>query len=212
MEMPYPQPYQALGAHYETDEDQLEPDVFQAGPSNHHRASIERQSSRLSQAHSPPPVQPTRLHSQSPHSHAYHIAKTDLANGTETNRRLTTYASPVLTHNMRILESGGLALKEAHRAMYGTHRPANQRFWWTLRKDHDMNVSGLLDWVMSMSWGLGELGLRKFLSWRSRGALLVNAAFRPWRNPEEPAFDWLTFEDAQKVRVLSFFVYEDEWC
>lgn len=32
---------------------------------------------------------------------------------------------------------------------------------------------------------------------RERGALVVNADFRPTKNPNEPAFDWLTFDDLQ---------------
>ncbi|KAG8929740.1 hypothetical protein FRC02_005129 [Tulasnella sp. 418] len=111
---------------------------------------------------------------------------------------------PQPTHDVRIQETGGLALKPAHRAFYGRHRHATQRFYWTLPPEHDERVSSLLDWIETMSWGLANLGLIKFLAWRNRGALLVNADFRPWRAPEEPAFDWITFEDAQNTldRIL----------
>jgi hypothetical protein len=39
--------------------------------------------------------------------------------------------------------------------------------------------------------------LIKFLETRERGALFVNAVFRMHQHPNEPAFDWLTFNQLQ---------------
>ncbi|KAG8897542.1 hypothetical protein FRC01_011294 [Tulasnella sp. 417] len=50
-----------------------------------------------------------------------------------------------------------------------------------------------------MGWALANLGLNKFLSWRQRGALFANADFRPWKSPEEPGFDWMTFDEVQNT-------------
>jgi hypothetical protein len=41
------------------------------------------------------------------------------------------------------------------------------------------------------------LQLHKFLQTRERGALIVNADYRPDKHPDEPAFDWLTFDQLQ---------------
>ncbi|KAG8994310.1 hypothetical protein FRB94_009966 [Tulasnella sp. JGI-2019a] len=106
---------------------------------------------------------------------------------------------PQPTHDARLQETGGLALKPAQRAMFGRHRHATQRFFWTLEPNHDERVQNLLNWVAVMGWGLGNLGLNKFLQWRMRGALFANADFRPWKSPDEPAFDWLSFEECQNT-------------
>lgn len=37
--------------------------------------------------------------------------------------------------------------------------------------------------------------MHKFIRTRQRGALIANANFRSQLNPEDPAFDWLTFDD-----------------
>jgi hypothetical protein len=50
-----------------------------------------------------------------------------------------------------------------------------------------------------MSWALSELALDKFLTTKMRGALMTNADFRPWASPNEPAFDWMSFPEAQKT-------------
>ncbi|KAG8904586.1 hypothetical protein FRB99_001504 [Tulasnella sp. 403] len=106
---------------------------------------------------------------------------------------------PQPTHDARIQESGGLALKPAQRAMFGRHRHAMERFIWTLDTEHDERVQGLIDWIGVMGWALSSLALSKFLAWRQRGALFANADFRPWKHPEEPAFDWMTFDEVQNT-------------
>lgn len=112
----------------------------------------------------------------------------------------TEYPSrPHPTHDARIQETGGLALKPAQRAFFGRHRHATERFLWNLGPEHDERVEGLLDWVDTMGWALANLGLNKFLSWRQRGALFASADFRPWESPEEPGFDWMTFDEVQNT-------------
>jgi hypothetical protein len=39
--------------------------------------------------------------------------------------------------------------------------------------------------------------LQKFLQTRERGALIVNADYRPVHSPSEPAFDWVTWSQIQ---------------
>lgn len=39
-----------------------------------------------------------------------------------------------------------------------------------------------------------------FLQSRERGALFANADYRPPKSPNEPAFDWLTFDELQTSR------------
>lgn len=111
---------------------------------------------------------------------------------------------PHPTHDARIQETGGLALKPAQRAFFGRHRHATERFLWNLGPEHDERVEGLLDWVETMGWALANLGLNKFLSWRQRGALFANADFRPWKSPEEPGFDWMTLDEIQNVSLQGF--------
>ena len=41
--------------------------------------------------------------------------------------------------------------------------------------------------------------LHRFLQSRERGAFLANADYRPPSKPEEPALDWLTFDQLQKT-------------
>jgi len=41
--------------------------------------------------------------------------------------------------------------------------------------------------------------MHKFLQTRERGALIVNADYRPLNSPGEPAFDWLTYPELQKT-------------
>lgn len=39
--------------------------------------------------------------------------------------------------------------------------------------------------------------MQKFLQTRERGALIVNAAYRPVHSPNEPTFDWVTWNQIQ---------------
>ncbi|KAG8857212.1 hypothetical protein FRB96_005887 [Tulasnella sp. 330] len=153
----------------------------------------------------PPPPPPTTRPATAPAPNPTYYIRRHVSDGPTSNtlRRAMSTASvvnrPQPTHDARLQETGGLALKPAQRAMFGRHRHVSQRFFWTLPPEHDERVEGLLNWVAVMGWGLGNLGLSKFLQWRMRGALFANADFRPWKSPDEPAFDWLTFEECQNT-------------
>ena len=49
---------------------------------------------------------------------------------------------------------------------------------------------------------LVEMQLEKFLAFKQRGALFANADFRPWKTPDEPGFDWMTFQEVQNVGIV----------
>lgn len=98
------------------------------------------------------------------------------------------------------IESKGAALKPVAGAFFGHNsRMARDRFHWMFSPDKDERVASLLSWIQSVSYGLGSFGLHKFLQTRERGALIVNADYRPSKSPNEPAFDWLTYPELQKT-------------
>lgn len=101
-------------------------------------------------------------------------------------------------------ESGGEALLAADLALFRSQRPASERLYWHFDPNNDERVSGLLEWVEVMSHGLATLALHKYLNTRCRGALISNAAYRPEKTPEEPAFDWITFEQARGTLDATF--------
>lgn len=106
--------------------------------------------------------------------------------------------------DMRFIESKGAALAPVQQALFSQARPAKSRFHWLFPPDKDERVASLLAWIQSMSYDLASFGLHKFLQSRERGALIVNADYRPTKSPNEPAFDWLTFDQLQLTldRVL----------
>ncbi|KIK44474.1 hypothetical protein CY34DRAFT_802675 [Suillus luteus UH-Slu-Lm8-n1] len=97
------------------------------------------------------------------------------------------------------IESKGAAISPVAGAFFGRERKAKERFHWMFPPDKDERVASLLAWIQSVSYGLGSFGLHKFLQTRERGALIVNADYRPSKSPNEPAFDWLTFPELQKT-------------
>lgn len=97
------------------------------------------------------------------------------------------------------IESKGAALDPVASAFFGHSRRAKDRFHWMFPPDKDERVASLLAWIQSVSYGLGSFGLHKFLQTRERGALIVNADYRPSKSPNEPAFDWLTYPELQKT-------------
>ncbi|KAF8915828.1 hypothetical protein CPB85DRAFT_1251185 [Mucidula mucida] len=102
--------------------------------------------------------------------------------------------------NVKFVESGGEALRTVARAFFGKDRKARERFRWSFSPDKDPRVSSVLDWIDAVSYSLGAFGLHKFLQSQERGALVVNAAYRAPKNPNEPAFDWITFDQSQKTK------------
>ncbi|KAF9247016.1 hypothetical protein BU15DRAFT_38465 [Melanogaster broomeanus] len=108
-------------------------------------------------------------------------------------------ATPRLS-DFRFPESQGEALKGVHRAFYGKSRKAADRFHWLFPPEKDERVSSLLNWIQTASFEVASFGLQKFLQTRERGALVVNADYRPVHSPDEPAFDWIPWADIQKTR------------
>ncbi len=116
--------------------------------------------------------------------------------------------------DIQFIESHGAALASARLALYNSQgRKARERIHWVFNPDKDERVSSLLTWIQQLSPQLGTFGvsdfvihhielsvisliiqLNKFLQGRERGALFVNAGFRPSHAPEQPAFDWLTYD------------------
>ncbi|KLO15890.1 hypothetical protein SCHPADRAFT_824062 [Schizopora paradoxa] len=95
----------------------------------------------------------------------------------------------------RFEESLGAGLAPARLAFYNSKdRKARERIHWLFNPNKDERVSTLLAWIQEVSPSLGAFGLNKFLQGRERGALFVNAEYRPAHSPEQPAFDWLTYD------------------
>jgi hypothetical protein len=109
-------------------------------------------------------------------------------------------------------ESGGEALRPADVALFRSERPASERIRWGLSSDQDRSVQMLLDWIEQVRTGLAHfaasrspwisnfthsLQLHKYIETMTKGALISNAQYRPARTPNEPAFDWITFEQAR---------------
>ncbi|PVG03604.1 hypothetical protein CPB86DRAFT_694901 [Serendipita vermifera] len=101
-------------------------------------------------------------------------------------------------------ESGGEALVAANRALFKSARPASERIHWGLNSAQDPSVQGLLDWVDQMAPELAMLAMHKFLNTQKRGALISNATYRPASTPDEPAFDWITFEQSRGTLDATF--------
>jgi hypothetical protein len=116
--------------------------------------------------------------------------------------------------NINFNESHGAALKDLERALYSRSRPAKERIHWAFSPDKDERVASLLAWIQLVSVGLGSFGVRflifcacllsesfvklhKFLQTRERGALISNADYVQSGKPDEPTFDWLTFDQLQ---------------
>ncbi|KAJ7667747.1 hypothetical protein DFH06DRAFT_227776 [Mycena polygramma] len=102
--------------------------------------------------------------------------------------------------NVQFVDSKGAALASVHQALFGKTRMAKDRIHWMFSPNKDERVSSLLAWIEIMSYNLGAYGLHRFLQSRERGALFANADFRPSHSPNEPAFDWLTFDQLQGTR------------
>lgn len=128
------------------------------------------------------------------------VAK-NLVLAAEANATVLDSGLPNVTssHIVRVVESGGLCLKEAERALYGRHALPSDRITWNRTADNDANVKSLLEWVERTRWGLASLGLHKFMATKSRGALVFNVHGRLTTSPDTPAVDWITFEDAQRT-------------
>ena len=140
-------------------------------------------------------------------AYAYQDTTTSLHQGKPRNS-MNDYTSADL------MESRGRALQPVEQALFGKARWAKDRIHWTFPPEKDERVSLLLSWIEKMSRQLGTFGVRaghagfvdttyttfqlhKFLQSRERGALIVNAGFRLPELPNQPVFDWLTFDQLQ---------------
>ncbi|KAF7294431.1 PAT1 domain-containing protein [Mycena kentingensis (nom. inval.)] len=127
-------------------------------------------------------------------AHAYEGSTTPLFPGPPRNK-ISEEA------NIQFIDSKGAAILPAQQALFGhTKRAARDRIHWMFSPNKDERVSSLLSWIEIMSYHVGAYGLHRFLQSRERGALITNADFRPPDNPNEPAFDWLTFDQLQATR------------
>ncbi|KAJ6516184.1 hypothetical protein C8R45DRAFT_810613 [Mycena sanguinolenta] len=126
-------------------------------------------------------------------SHAYKGTNTTLFSGAPRNK-VSEDA------NVQFIDSKGAALQPVHQALFGKTRKAKDRIHWMFPPNKDERVASLLAWIEIMSYNLGAYGLHRFLQSRERGALFANADYRPPNNPNEPAFDWLTFDQLQLTR------------
>ncbi|KAJ7179374.1 hypothetical protein C8R46DRAFT_887053 [Mycena filopes] len=140
----------------------------------------------------------------SQHDSTYHIPSKTLAHaqaGTTTSLFTGAPRNKVSeTANVNFIDSKGAALKPVHQALFGKSRMAKDRIHWMFPPNKDERVSSLLAWIELMSYNLGAYGLHRFLQSRERGALIANADYRPPQSPNEPAFDWLTFDQLQASR------------
>lgn len=100
----------------------------------------------------------------------------------------------------KFVESRGAALEKVQTAIFGKERKARERIHWMFSPNKDERVSKLISWIGATEHKLGSYGLRKFLQSRERGALFANATFHMENHPDEPCFDWLTFDQLQETR------------
>lgn len=106
--------------------------------------------------------------------------------------------------DVHFIESHGKAIQGVWNAFYNRRRKADDRFHWLFPPGKDERVAGLMAWIDMVSAAIASYGLQKFLQTRQRGALFVNADYSPPQAPDEPALDWMTWEQIQPTmdRVL----------
>ncbi|KAF9076449.1 hypothetical protein BDP27DRAFT_1313346 [Rhodocollybia butyracea] len=126
-------------------------------------------------------------------AHAYSGTTTSLNTGIPRNK-INEYT------NVQFHDSQGAALEPYYRALFGRERKAKDRIHWMFPPNKDERVESLLTWIQTVSYSLGSYGLHRFLQSRERGALVANADYRLPNGKNEPAFDWLTFDDLQDTR------------
>ncbi|GLB33544.1 hypothetical protein LshimejAT787_0104280 [Lyophyllum shimeji] len=123
-------------------------------------------------------------------SHAIKGTQLKAANGEPPNK-MDEYT------NVKFLESRKAAFAPVQRAIFGRERKARDRIHWMFSPNKDDRVWSVLGWIQAMEYNLGSFGLHKFLQSRERGALFVNVTFRLAEHPNQPVFDWLTFDEIQ---------------
>ncbi|KAL5487801.1 hypothetical protein ACEPAI_5909 [Sanghuangporus weigelae] len=97
----------------------------------------------------------------------------------------------------RIVESHGDAFVSARAALFSKERLTRDRIFWAFDPHQDPRVASVLSWIQYMQTSLATFGFSKFLESKERGALFTNVEYRSPSAPQEPAFDWLTFDHVQ---------------
>ncbi|KAG8711827.1 hypothetical protein FRC11_001731 [Ceratobasidium sp. 423] len=100
--------------------------------------------------------------------------------------------------SMRVIRSGGQALVPAQRAFIGSHRPAHERMLWGLPLDRDPRVRHAIAKIESIKSAVVTFGAEQFVETKMKGAVICNVDYRPPGHPDDLAFDWITYKDAQK--------------
>ncbi|KAF5393778.1 hypothetical protein D9757_000242 [Collybiopsis confluens] len=126
-------------------------------------------------------------------AHAYNGTTTSLNTGIPRNK-INEYT------NVQFHDSRGAALSPFQQALFGRARKAKDRIHWSFPPNKDERVESLLSWIQTVSYSLGSYGLHRFLQSRERGALITNADYRIPDGKNEPAFDWLTFDQLRETR------------
>ncbi|KAI6047094.1 hypothetical protein EDC04DRAFT_2556393 [Pisolithus marmoratus] len=106
--------------------------------------------------------------------------------------------------NVHFIESHGKAIQGVWNAFYNQSRKADDRFHWLFPPGKNERVAMLMAWIDTINSNIASYGLQKFLHTRQRGALFVNADYKPPQAPSQPALDWMTWEQIQPTmdRVL----------
>ncbi|KAI6164949.1 hypothetical protein EDD17DRAFT_1775287 [Pisolithus thermaeus] len=101
-------------------------------------------------------------------------------------------------------ESRGKAIQGVWNAFYNQSRKADDRFHWLFPPGKNERVAALMAWIDTMSPAIASYGLQKFLQTRQRGAFFVNAEYSSSQAPNQPALDWMNWEQIQPTmdRVL----------
>ncbi|KAF8685166.1 hypothetical protein RHS04_00957 [Rhizoctonia solani] len=101
----------------------------------------------------------------------------------------------------RVIQSGGQALVPAQRAFIGSHRPAQERILWGLPLDRDPRVRHAIQKIERIKEAVITFGVRaeQFVDTKMKGAVICNVDYRSPNHPEDLAFDWITYKDAQKT-------------
>ncbi|CAE6429391.1 unnamed protein product [Rhizoctonia solani] len=99
----------------------------------------------------------------------------------------------------RVIQSGGQALVPAQRAFIGSHRPAHERILWSLPLDRDPRVRHTIVKIESMKDAVVAFGAEQFVETKMKGAVICNVDYRQPDHPDDLAFDWITYKDAQKT-------------
>ena len=78
--------------------------------------------------------------------------------------RTLSHAEEILLDNtdgmeMQFQESNQEALRSAEKALFGAHRPANERLFWTLPPEHNEVVRTTLQWIDDMCFYLATLAV-----------------------------------------------------